>query len=287
VYITNTRSERVVETVDFPPTEVPLPFPASKELATQTATQLTHALLNPQPAGPFFQVGDEQVLALKRFAAIFEGALPARKNDTTSPLFEINDNDAPPRVQISVSPPRVINGATPARVMQPTVTTITTPNSHRRLSPTPARAVTPNTPHAMIRRSANQQHLTNDMLVETIQQANNVFSLPTWPTIRSPTQNVKDTPIIIMPEMVNAVICPATVKSLKHQELITMLRYKIKWIRSTSNEIRRLYNTTTIIFIGKSDIPPGRKATYGSFVVDIKEHKEEIKYQINSGRRSN
>jgi hypothetical protein len=54
-----------------------------------------------------------------------------------------------------------------------------------------------------------------------------------------------------------------------------MLRYKIKWMRSTANGIRRLYKTNIIRFIRKSDIPPGRKATYGVFVVDIKEHKEE------------
>jgi hypothetical protein len=197
-----------------------------------------------------------------------------QKGHNVSPI-RINDIDAPPRVQIEVSPPRVINGATPGRVFQPTVITSTTPNSHWRLSPTPARSGTPNTPHAMIRRSAHQQNLTNGMLAETIQQANHVFSLPTGPTIRSPTQNTKDTPIIIMPEMANAVICPDTGKSLEHQELITMLRYKIKWMRSTANEIRRLYKTNTIKFIRKSDIPPGRKDTYGSFVVDIKEHKEE------------
>jgi hypothetical protein len=87
VYIIKTRSERVVETVDFVATEVPLPSPSSRELATQAAKQLTHALLNLKRAGPFFQVGDEQMLALKRLAAIFEGALPERKKDTTSPPF--------------------------------------------------------------------------------------------------------------------------------------------------------------------------------------------------------
>jgi hypothetical protein len=178
VYITKKRSERVVETVDFFPTEVPLPFPSSKELATQAAKQLIHALLNPQPVGPFCQVGDEQMLALQQLTAIYEGALPARKKDTTSPLFEINDIDAPPRVQIAVSPPRVVNGTTPSRAVHPTVITSTTPNSHRRLSTTPARAVTPNTPHAMIRRSAHQQNLTDDMLAETIQQENHVFFTP-------------------------------------------------------------------------------------------------------------
>jgi hypothetical protein len=83
-----------------------------------------------------------------------------------------------------------------------------------------------------------------------------------------------------MSEMANAAICPYIGKSLKHQELITMSRYKIKWMRSTSNEIRRLYKTNTIRCIRKSDIPPGRKAAYGYFVVDIKEHKEEIECTI-------
>jgi hypothetical protein len=173
---------------------------------------------------------------------------------------------------MKVSPPRVVNGTTPDRAVHTNIITSTTPNSHRRLSTTPARAVTPNTPHAMIRCSTHQQNLTNDMLAETIQQAKYVFPLPTGSTIRFPTQEAMDTPIIIMPEMANAVICPESGKSLKQQELITMLRYKIKWMRSTANEIHRLHKTNTIRFIHKSSMSPGRKATYGSFVVDIKQH---------------
>jgi hypothetical protein len=46
-------------------------------------------------------------------------------------------------------------------------------------------------------------------------------------------------------------------------------------MRSTANEINRLYNTNTIRFIRRSAIPKGRKVTYGSFIVDIKDHKEE------------
>jgi hypothetical protein len=117
VYITKTRSERVVEKVEFFTTEVPLPFPLSKDLATQEAKQLIHALLNPQPAGPFYQVGDEKMLALARLAAIFEGAILTHKSGATSPLVGIDDNDTPPRVQIAVSPPRVTNEARPPRVM--------------------------------------------------------------------------------------------------------------------------------------------------------------------------
>jgi hypothetical protein len=46
-------------------------------------------------------------------------------------------------------------------------------------------------------------------------------------------------------------------------------------MRSTANEINRLYNTNTIRSIRRSNIPKGRKVTYGLFVVDIKDHKEE------------
>jgi hypothetical protein len=75
--------------------------------------------------------------------------------------------------------------------------------------------------------------------------------------------------------MANAVICPDTGKSLKHNELITKLKYKKKWMRSTTNEINRLYNTNMTRIIQWSNIPKGRKVTYASFVVDIKDHKEE------------
>jgi hypothetical protein len=74
VYITKTQGDRIVETVEFFPEKFTLPFPSPQDLATQAAADLTRALLHPQPAGPFCQVGDAQTLALKLLAAIFEGA---------------------------------------------------------------------------------------------------------------------------------------------------------------------------------------------------------------------
>jgi hypothetical protein len=159
---------------------------------------------------------------------------------------------------------------------QPNTSSHSAPNSHRRQQTHARRAVTPQTPHVMVRHSARKKHnLSQYMMAETIIQANHCFSISAQPkTLNSkkPSDNRK---IIILPEMANAVICPEIGKSLKHQELITKLRYKIKWMRSTANEINRLYNTNTIRFIRRSNIPKGRKVIYGSFVVDIKDHKEE------------
>jgi hypothetical protein len=213
---------------------------------------------------------------LKHLADIFEGATRLHKLRVVIPPAETVGNDAPPRVQITVSPPRVQKTATPQMVAQQTTSSLLTPNAHRRPHTPHRRAVTPQTPHVMVRRSASQKYnLSQDMIAETINQANHCFSFPTSPITKTQKQVINNEQIIIMPEMENAVICPETGKSLKHQEFITKLKYKIKWMRSTANEINRLYNTNKIRFIRRSNIPKGRKVTYGSFVVDIKDHKEE------------
>jgi hypothetical protein len=177
-------------------------------------------------------------------------------------------------VQTTVSPLRVA-GTDAEQISLHTNTSLqSTPTSHRRHKTPATHIVTPQTPHVMVRRSARQQNLSQDMMAETINQADHCFAI----SAQSKTQDTKNpsdnTKVIPMPEMANAVICPETGKSLKHQELITKLGYKIKWMRSTANEINRLCNTHTIRFIRRSNIPKGRKVTYGSFVVDIKEHKE-------------
>jgi hypothetical protein len=113
------------------------------------------------------------------------------------------------------------------------------------------------------------------MIAETINQANHCVSIPTTLGPNTAEKVNGNNEVIIMPETANPEICHETGKSLKHQELITKLRYKIKWMQSIANEINKIYNKNTIRFIRRSNIPKGRKVTYGSFVVDIKDHKKE------------
>jgi hypothetical protein len=97
VYITKTRSSRVVETVEFFPRQFKVPFPSSSELATQAAIDLTHALLNPQPAGPFCQVGDEQAVAPRRLANMFGATKMKCGKEKLTPQDKV-ENNAPQRV---------------------------------------------------------------------------------------------------------------------------------------------------------------------------------------------
>jgi hypothetical protein len=62
------------------------------------------------------------------------------------------------------------------------------------------------------------------MMAETIAQANHCFSISAKTKCTHPS-NTND--VFSSPEMVNAVICPESGKSLKHQELITNLRHKL------------------------------------------------------------
>jgi hypothetical protein len=147
------------------------------------------------------------------------------------PPTERVENVAPPRVQNTVSPPRVENTTSQQRPTQHTISSHLTQNYHRRQHTPHRRDVTPPTPHVMVRRSAGQQYnLSQDMIAETINQGNHCFSISTNPEPKNIVKINSNNQVIILPEMANAVICPEKGKSLKHQELITKLRYKIKWM---------------------------------------------------------
>jgi uncharacterized protein (UPF0333 family) len=77
----------------------------------------------------------------------------------------------------------------------------------------------------MVRRSAGQKYnLSQDMIAETINQATHCLSILTTLGPKNTRKVNGNNQVIIMPEVANAVICPETGKSLKHQELITKLR---------------------------------------------------------------
>jgi aconitase A len=153
-----------------------LPFPSSHDLETQATADLTHTLLHPQPADPFCQVGDEQTIALKRLAGIFASAKPRNKNNQLAPQDEI-ENNAPKRVQTTVSPTRVAGTDQEQISLQHITPSQSIPNSHRRQQTLVRQIVTPQTPHVMWRHSARQQNLSQDVMAETINQANHCFSI--------------------------------------------------------------------------------------------------------------
>jgi hypothetical protein len=61
----------------------------------------------------------------------------------------------------------------------------------------------------MVRGSARQHHKSQDMMDETINQANHCFSISAQPKTQYSKKPSYDRKVILLPEMANAVICPA------------------------------------------------------------------------------
>jgi hypothetical protein len=113
---------------------------------------------------------------LKRLASIFVSEKQQKTKNPLAPQDGIEDN-APQRVQTTVSPPRVAGTDTEQISLQPISSSQSMPNSHRRQNTPVRRIVTPQTPHVMVRRSARQHFFSQDMMAETIKQEHHCFAI--------------------------------------------------------------------------------------------------------------
>jgi hypothetical protein len=99
----------------------------------------------------------------------------------TYPTQDGIENTAPQRVQTKVSPPRVAGTDAEQISLQTISSSQSTPNSHQRQNTPARRIVTPQTPHVMVRRSARQHDVSQDMMAETINHANHCFAILAQP----------------------------------------------------------------------------------------------------------
>jgi hypothetical protein len=102
VWIKETASERIANTLAWFPTRVPLPRTSSADAATTAAQDLIYALQNPHPASPLSPLNDEHQIALRLLAEMFSTAaplpkLPAASETSTAPTTL-------PRVKVAETP---------------------------------------------------------------------------------------------------------------------------------------------------------------------------------------
>jgi hypothetical protein len=72
VYIISTASECIVDTLDFPPHNSPMPQLSSADRLIMEANDMADALKHPHPVPPFNTVGYDTISALTTLAAIFK-----------------------------------------------------------------------------------------------------------------------------------------------------------------------------------------------------------------------
>jgi hypothetical protein len=72
VYISDTASERIVDTLEFFPHNSPMPQLSSTDRLIMAANDTTNALKRPHPEVLFAHVGDDTIIALTQLAEIFK-----------------------------------------------------------------------------------------------------------------------------------------------------------------------------------------------------------------------
>jgi hypothetical protein len=216
------------------------------------ALELADALQNPAPAAPFANFGQAQLDALQQLAAIFQTAAPVptsptlAKPTTTRPTASTPDRSSP-----RVAAPALRRPLSQRRAVPPRVNTLPPPHRyHTRLSPHTR-------PPIALANHVATIHTTEPLLLET----------PPWHGHH----------------FANSVIDPQTGKSQEYKHL-SQGPDKTLWTTSFANELGRLAQgvgtrmpsgTETVFFIKKSQVPVGRKVTYGRIVVGIRPEKKE------------
>jgi hypothetical protein len=314
VWVWDTASTRVSDTVEWFPQHVTMPALSSADAALEAATALTQALLHPAPASPISAVSDNHRTALQQLALIFSSAVAAPKlsKPEGSPVHKPASAAPLPRVHFappegaSRSPVVDSNHEAPAapqpadarqpkptpqpKLAQPPLTYATVtrnPAKKRRQRAKAARAAKrpPSIAPAacVLSRGVGQRprHGHNTRFRNRrIGRANTVRgSLPAqafWHTA-------------------NSVIDPITGASLEYKQL-KVGKTGAKWLQGAANEIGRLaqgvkpnipQGTETMHFIRHTDLPKGRTATYLKIVCELKPLKaehERVRFTVGGDR---
>jgi hypothetical protein len=297
VWIWETRSVRICDTISWFPTKVTMPLASSTDLILAGIKDILHALHNPSPGSALAPLTDSHTAALHQLTTILTSVVqPPPSNDTCPPLrvVPIHNPVAPPlRVAIvppppqpalpPVSPSTAVPANTPtAKKLQfaplPSTTIVATFNNstgirgrHRRQArrnqPTPkplsaSKTIHPNKskPPADQRPLLSHSHGTraNKSLQHIAATARSLI-------LESATNSSVTTPHFALHG--NA-FNPDTGKLAEYRELSQSSEGAL-WQASNAEEIGRLTQghgeqkgTNTMFFIPVAAIPKGRKATY-------------------------
>jgi hypothetical protein len=114
-----------------------MPRTTSKDMATISAQELTHALLHPVPADTFSSIGGAQLQALRQLATIFDAELPHASTGTSVPVLSNITNVAPSPVCHSPRHAATVPQATPTSVHHVLFPTHAPPRMGPSQSPSP------------------------------------------------------------------------------------------------------------------------------------------------------
>ena len=262
IWIWDTRTTRICDTVSWFPTKVRMPETSYADTISASLQDIAHALKAPSPRAPVAPLLPSYQNALRQ---LLETLAPLATAPTENP--PVDSCDTPPLLRVALPTP----ATTP--VFLPPAVPVVTPASLR--VPTPV-AITPVHPLAQPLSYTNATGPLGRRR-RTTQRRNTKGRLLT--AITSPCHDAE-----IHYCLHGSAINPDTGKSAEYRELLKSSASPL-WAAANGNEIGRLFQglgklsdmpsgSNCCYFIPKHKIPPGKKPTYIRIVCADRPEKE-------------
>lgn len=248
IYMTETRAERITDTVSWYPTKHTLPTASSIEIISAALNDVQHELINQRPENSINNINDTQRETLKQMTSTFQQIIDPNNRYTYLSDSDDDDNDDDDNNDLNASDIN-IPPASPQRVGTNT---------------------NDNSPTAAPQRVVEYQTPSSPSIVNIIAAPNNA----TWPI---PTK-VKHGHYTRASAKIAYIIARApqyaffgnainidTGKPAEYLELSRSSRGPL-WIDGMSLEIGKLLGTETVRFINIEDIPRNIRITYAKVV---------------------
>ena len=244
IYIPKTQGTQICDTVEFFPTHCKMPNMSSHDAVIYTANDLITALTKPQPTNSVISIGDDQLVALRKLATIFQCSIQKK------PIADPGVPDiAPPHRPRTRSQTKALANAAIRAPYGPTVShTPPQPQDDPKYDEEPA-------PDHL----CDIQHNNKPLIVPIIKNLR-----PQYPTKH---EGMLEDPFPLI-QSANSVTDPNTGKQLEYKQLINHPDRKLRqtWQCSSANEFGRLAQgvggwiegTETIKFLQYHEMPKDR-----------------------------
>ena len=300
VYMTETKAERITDTISWFPTKTTLPTNSSAEIIAAALHDVHHELVNQRPENSICSINESQREVLKQITQTYKQIIdPSNRFTYLSDTEEDNDDDEseieklesstsstipPPSIQHNVNAPskRVPSEILPAN----------TPGNNTVPSQRVESATTPTT-----KAPSSHNTIAFDIPCDTSPSTSIIDIISkktdkTWPMPRkfTHTHNTRASAKVAY-ILANApqyaffgnAINPDTGKPAEYLELSRSTRGPL-WIDGMTLEIGKLLGTETIKVIPISEIPRGTKITYAKIVcADRPEKENPIRVRMTIG----
>ena len=301
VYMIETKSERITDTLSWHPTKTTLPTASSAEIIAAALNDVQHELIHQRPINSICNIDNTQMAALKKMTNTFKQIIDPNNRFTYLSDSDEDDDEFDNETTPSPTPPTA--PSEPSKPQDDITTGASIAPQRVTETTNPSPTAIDNAPQRVPIGPTNEENVIDDnsiiiqipddrtpspTIIDTIATKHN----DTWPVpAKFQHKHYTRASAKIAYVLENApqyalfsnAINTDTGKPAEYLELSKSSRGKL-WIDGMTLEIGKLLGTETVKFIHINDIPKGTKITYAKIVcADRPEKENPIRVRLTIG----